>query len=62
MGIPWDSEESEEGQGHDARARGQAELDMNDFTRHMEEFAQGNLVDGANEDDANVDRPWGDVE
>ena len=64
MGVPWDPEESDDGsEGYDARARGQAEVDMNDFTRRMEELALGNVEDGTNEDDSNfVDRPWRDIE
>ncbi|KAH6909395.1 P-loop containing nucleoside triphosphate hydrolase protein [Coprinopsis sp. MPI-PUGE-AT-0042] len=63
MDIPWDPEDSDdEDQRYDARAGRQAEVDMNDFTRRMEELALGNAEDGANEEDANVDRPWRDVE
>ncbi|KAH6909397.1 RNA helicase [Coprinopsis sp. MPI-PUGE-AT-0042] len=65
MDIPWDpdsDDDDDDDQPYDARARKQAELDMNDFTRRMEELALGNAEDGANEEDANVDRPWRDVE
>ncbi|KAH6905316.1 RNA helicase [Coprinopsis sp. MPI-PUGE-AT-0042] len=63
MDIPWDPEDSDdEDQPYDARARRYAEIDMNDFTRRMEELALGNAEDGVNEEDANVDRPWRDVE
>ncbi|EAU82902.2 RNA helicase [Coprinopsis cinerea okayama7 len=44
------------------RVRREAEMDMNAFTRRMEELALGNAEDGGLEDDANVDRPWRDVE
>ncbi|TFK28524.1 RNA helicase [Coprinopsis marcescibilis] len=65
MDIPWDPEEElEEGTQYDARARRQAELDMNEFTRRMESLTLGNAeeVDAALEEDANVDRPWRDAE
>lgn len=63
ISIPWDPEESDDDdQQYDAKARRQAEVDMNDFTRRMEELALGNAEDGVNEEDANVDRPWRDVE
>ncbi|KAH6909394.1 RNA helicase [Coprinopsis sp. MPI-PUGE-AT-0042] len=63
MDIPWDPEDSDHDDlPYDARARRQAEVDMNDFTRRMEELALGNAEDGANEEDAHVDRPWRDVE
>lgn len=63
MDIPWNPDDSDDDdQPYDVRARRQAEVDMNDFTRRMEELALGNAEDGANEEDANVDRPWRDVE
>jgi len=59
--IPWDPEVPvDEKGGYDAGIRKAAELDMNEFTRRMEEAVGG---DGAEMDvDANVDRPWRDVE
>lgn len=73
MDIPWDPTEPVDDEGddkggkgkgvaYDSQVRRTAELDMNDFTRRMEALALENAEDGEIEDDANVDRPWRDVE
>jgi helicase MOV-10 len=57
--IPWDPRESVDAQGaYDKSVRNQAVVDMNEFTRRME-LTMGHVDE---EDDANVDRPWRDVE
>jgi helicase MOV-10 len=64
--IPWDPEVPVDSQGgYDAVVRSAAEVDMNEYTRRMEELvaASGEQEGGEGLDvDANVDRPWRDVE
>ncbi|RXW22216.1 hypothetical protein EST38_g3643 [Candolleomyces aberdarensis] len=58
--IPWDSSEAVDAQGaYDKSVRDQAHVDVNEFTRRMEELTLGQADE---ENDANVDRPWRDVE
>lgn len=60
--IPWDPREPvRDSGGYDAELRELGLADMNDFTRRMESLTLEN-VDDVNEADANVDRPWRDVE
>jgi len=47
--------------GYDRAIREAAEVDMNDFARRMEALTLGS-IDGAGDDEGNVDRPWRDVE
>ncbi|KAF8341944.1 RNA helicase [Amanita rubescens] len=57
----WDTEEPvEERGGYDKRIRAKAEIDMNDFARRIEALTLSR-IDGEDYD-ANVDRPWRDVE
>ncbi|KAJ3568894.1 hypothetical protein NP233_g5410 [Leucocoprinus birnbaumii] len=58
--IPWDpSEPVDEAGGYDVAARNTATLDMNDFTRRMENLT----IEGVDEDpDAGVDKPWRELE
>ena len=65
--IPWDPQAPVDSQGgYDASVRRAAEFDMNEYTRRMEEFvgtASDEQEDGEGMDaDANVDRPWRDLE
>ncbi|KAF8217659.1 P-loop containing nucleoside triphosphate hydrolase protein [Mycena galopus ATCC 62051] len=61
--ISWDprSPVSEAG-GYDGITRATAERDMNAFTRRMEELTMAGVEAADGGDDANVDRPWQDVE
>ena len=62
--IAWDpTTPVNEAGGYDRAICAAAQLDMNDLTRRMEE-ATLEAVDGVEEEDpdANVDRPWRDVE
>ncbi|KAF9441766.1 RNA helicase [Macrolepiota fuliginosa MF-IS2] len=58
--IPWDpSEPVSEAGSYDAAIRKATLVDMNDFTRRIEELT----LEGAEEDmDAAIDRPWREVE
>ncbi|KAF8632178.1 hypothetical protein AX17_004918 [Amanita inopinata Kibby_2008] len=62
-GLPptWDTDEAVDDQGgYDKRIRQKAEVDMNDFARRIEALTLSRMDE---EDyDANVDRPWRDVE
>ncbi|RXW14391.1 hypothetical protein EST38_g11467 [Candolleomyces aberdarensis] len=65
--IPWDPQAPVDQQGgYDANVRSAAEVDMNEYTRRMEELvgaASGEQEGQEGMDvDANVDRPWRDVE
>ncbi|KAF8632166.1 hypothetical protein AX17_004907 [Amanita inopinata Kibby_2008] len=44
--------------GYDRSIRERAQVDMNDFTRRMEQLTMA----GVDDDDADVDQPWRDVE
>ncbi|KAF8156820.1 RNA helicase [Crassisporium funariophilum] len=58
--ITWDPRVPvEEAGGYDKAIRDAAQLDMNDFARRMEILTMAEVDD---ELDANVDRPWRDVE
>jgi helicase MOV-10 len=58
--ITWDPEEPiDEKGGYDKKVRSAAQVDMNDFARRMEELTMAEVED---DPDANVDRPWRDVE
>ncbi|KAF8156821.1 RNA helicase [Crassisporium funariophilum] len=58
--ITWDPRVSvEEAGGYDKAIRNAAKLDMNDFARRMETLTMAEVDD---ELDANVDRPWRNVE
>ncbi|KAF9057242.1 P-loop containing nucleoside triphosphate hydrolase protein [Panaeolus papilionaceus] len=58
--ISWDPREIvNEAGGYDVEMRNKAGLDMNEFTRRMEELTMGEL---AEDEDAGVDRPWRDLE
>ena len=61
----WDTRQSvaEDG-GYDQGLREVALADMNDFTRRMESLtlASVDAVDNEDEADANIDRPWREVE
>ncbi|KAH9932178.1 P-loop containing nucleoside triphosphate hydrolase protein [Fomitopsis serialis] len=50
--------------GYDQRVRGTALADMNEFTRRMELMTLNGVASDADDDDidANVDRPWREVE
>jgi helicase MOV-10 len=53
--ITWDpTVEVDEAGQYDKQVRDNARIDMNEFTRRMEAFT----MDGVDELDANVDRPW----
>lgn len=53
--ITWDpTAEVDEAGRYDKQIRDGARIDMNEFTRRMEAFT----MDGVDELDANVDRPW----
>jgi helicase MOV-10 len=58
--IPWDpAEPVDEAGGYDVAVRDAALVDMNDFTRRMENLR----LEGVDEDmDASVDRPWRELE
>lgn len=57
----WDTEEPvEESGGYDKRIRERAGIDMNDFARRIEALTLSRM--DAEDRDANVDRPWRDVE
>ncbi|KAF9057240.1 RNA helicase [Panaeolus papilionaceus] len=57
--ITWDpTEPVEEAGGYDRAIREAAGLDMNEFSKRMEEATMAGVEDL----DANVDRPWRDVE
>ncbi|KAM6492610.1 P-loop containing nucleoside triphosphate hydrolase protein [Amanita muscaria] len=57
----WDTDEPVDEQGgYDKRVRERAELDMNDFARRIEKLTLEKIDD--EDHDANVDRPWRDVE
>ncbi|KAF9067041.1 P-loop containing nucleoside triphosphate hydrolase protein [Rhodocollybia butyracea] len=63
----WDTRAPvDEKSRYDAVVRGKAQLDMNEFTRMIEALTIGGvqaLQDGEDEDvNANVDRPWNEVE
>ncbi|KAJ7323066.1 P-loop containing nucleoside triphosphate hydrolase protein [Mycena albidolilacea] len=61
--ISWDpARPVDEAGGYDGAVRAQAEEDMNAFTRRMEELTIAGAEAEAEEDGANVDRPWQDVE
>lgn len=51
----------DEAGGYDKTVRQNAAADMNEFTRAMEALTWGN-ADIAGDGDANVDRPWNDIE
>ncbi|PPQ72286.1 hypothetical protein CVT24_004675 [Panaeolus cyanescens] len=58
-GITWDPKEPvNEGGGYDQVIRKAAGFDMNEFSKRMEEATMAGVEDL----DANVDRPWRDVE
>ncbi|CAA7269336.1 unnamed protein product [Cyclocybe aegerita] len=58
--IPWDPTlPVEEAGDYDKAVREAAQLDMNEFARRMESLTMAEVED---ELDANVDRPWRDVE
>jgi helicase MOV-10 len=65
-GLPasWDTHAPvDEKGGYDKAVRASAEVDMNDFTRMMEELTLANMEEQEDSDrDANVDRPWREVE
>lgn len=57
----WDTEEPvDECGGYDKKIREKAEIDMNDFGRRIEALTLSRV--DAEDQDANVDRPWRDVE
>ena len=59
-GITWDPMVPvDEAGGYDRAVREAAKLDMNEFTRRMETITMAEVEDDV---DANVDRPWRDVE
>ena len=59
--ITWDPREVVDEAGrYDHRVRESARLDMNDFSRRMEELTLASV--DINEEEGNVDRPWRDVE
>ncbi|KAJ7154602.1 P-loop containing nucleoside triphosphate hydrolase protein [Mycena filopes] len=64
--ISWDPRAAvDEAGGYDRVVRDAAQVDMNAFTRRMEEMtiaAAGEDGEREGDDDANVDRPWRDVE
>jgi len=58
--ITWDpSVPVDEAGGYDKAIRESAKLDMNEFTKLMESLTMAEVDE---ELDANVDRPWRDVE
>ncbi|KAG5651196.1 hypothetical protein H0H81_009525 [Sphagnurus paluster] len=58
--ITWDPNAPvDEAGGYDTQIRQAAQLDMNDFTRQMEDMT---LVGVNSLEEGNVDRPWRDVE
>ncbi|KAF5383148.1 hypothetical protein D9615_005012 [Tricholomella constricta] len=60
--ITWDPKAPvDEAGGYDKKIREAAQIDMNDFTRQMEELTLAG-VGAIGEDEGNVDRPWRDVE
>lgn len=60
--ITWDpTEPVDQAGGYDRQIRQAAQIDMNDFSRKMEALTLAQVEVGE-EDDANVDRPWRDVE
>jgi helicase MOV-10 len=60
--ITWDPRTPVQQEGNYDRAiREAAKVDMNDFARRMEALTLGG-VDGAGDDEGNVDRPWRDIE
>lgn len=60
----WDTTaEVREDGGYDEEAREAGFADMNQLTEKMEELTRQGIADDANtEDDANVDRPWRELE
>lgn len=61
--IAWDPTiPVNEAGGYDRAIRAAAQLDMNDLTRRMEEATLDTLDEVEEDPDANVDRPWRDVE
>jgi len=58
--IMWDPHTPiDETGGYDKAVREAAKLDMNEFTRRIESITMAEVEDDV---DANVDRPWRDVE
>jgi len=58
--ITWDpTVPVDEAGGYDKTVREVAKLDMNEFTRRIETITMAEVEDDV---DANVDRPWRDVE
>ncbi|KAF8651822.1 hypothetical protein AX16_004647 [Volvariella volvacea WC 439] len=61
--ITWDpTEPVDEAERYDQRVRNAAELNMNEFTRRMEALTLAEVSNEEDEEDANVDRPWREVE
>lgn len=61
--IHWDPRAPvDETGGYDAAVRTEAQSDMNEFARRMEDFTLAGIGDIDEAQDANVDRPWRDVE
>ena len=63
----WDPQAPVDSQGgYDVGIRTAAEVDMNEYTRRMEELVAASGEEGGErvemDSDANVDRPWRDVE
>jgi helicase MOV-10 len=62
--VSWDTRAPvDEKGGYDKVVRASAEVDMNDFTRMMEALTLASVEGQEDGDrDANVDRPWREVE
>jgi helicase MOV-10 len=59
--IPWDSREIVREGGYDEEARNRGAADMNAFTERLQAMTLNSTTD-VDEADANIDRPWREVE
>jgi helicase MOV-10 len=61
--IPWDPRAPvEENGNHNQSLRELGLANMNEFTRRMESLTLAGVEEDEDEDGANVDRPWREVE